>query len=79
MMAARVSSDVPPLTRRQYRVALLVSDGCSNAEIAHRLDISEQTVKNHLKAIFQRLGVTSRLQLAAFVHKYRLGHGEDGS
>jgi DNA-binding NarL/FixJ family response regulator len=68
-MMVRGSKTLRSLTRRQRHVAVLVAAGCRNAEIARRLQISEQTVKNHLKAIFQSLGVTSRVQLAAYVHR----------
>lgn len=76
-MVARGSREVRPLTRRQRSVALLVAAGCSNAEIAQQLHISEQTVKNHLKAVFERLGVASRLQLAAYIHRHPSGQDWD--
>ena len=60
-------------------MALLVAAGCRNTEIARRLQISEQTVRNHLKAIVQCLGVASRLQLAVYVHRLRFGRRRDGA
>jgi DNA-binding CsgD family transcriptional regulator len=59
------------LTRRQRHLALLIAAGCSNAEIAERLQISEQTVKNHLTTIYEKTGVRNRLQLAVYVHAQR--------
>ena len=49
---------------------LVVAQGNSNKEIGANLFISEQTVKNHLHDIFDKLGVSDRLELAlyAFIH-----------
>jgi DNA-binding CsgD family transcriptional regulator/tetratricopeptide (TPR) repeat protein len=52
------------LTAQEQRVASLVSDGLSNKEIAARLVVSTKTVEGHLRNIFEKLGVTSRTQLA---------------
>lgn len=54
------------LTPRQRDVVLAVLEGLSNAEIADRLCIAEVTVKKHLTAVFQKLGVSTRAQLIAF-------------
>ena len=53
------------LTEREQAVAVLVTAGCSNPEIARRLYISRETVQTHLKHIFGKLGVDSRTALAA--------------
>ena len=55
------------LTQRQRNVAELVAQGESNKKIARRLDITDRTVKAHLTTIFEKLGLTDRLQLALFV------------
>ena len=52
------------LTKRETEIADLIADGCSNREIALRLNISEQTVKNHLQRIFHTLQVETRTKLA---------------
>ncbi|HSH72276.1 MAG TPA: response regulator transcription factor [Methylophilaceae bacterium] len=52
------------LTPREREVAQQASIGLSNKEIARKLDITERTVKAHLSASFERLGVKDRLQLA---------------
>ena len=52
------------LTARQVDVLRLVSAGVGNKEIAHRLMISEKTVKAHLTTIFRALGVSDRQQAA---------------
>jgi two-component system, NarL family, nitrate/nitrite response regulator NarL len=51
------------LTPRERAVALQVTEGASNKEIARRLNITLRTVKAHLGAIFDKLGVRDRLQL----------------
>jgi two-component system nitrate/nitrite response regulator NarL len=52
------------LTAREKTVALEVSRGASNKEIAAALNISERTVKTHLSALFSKLDVRDRVQLA---------------
>jgi DNA-binding NarL/FixJ family response regulator len=69
------SGERPPaatLTRRELQVALAVLDGASNREIAQKLGLGEQTVKNHLSSIFDKLGVSSRLELALYAVHHRL-------
>ncbi|MEV7192618.1 LuxR C-terminal-related transcriptional regulator [Streptomyces sp. NPDC093510] len=52
------------LTPRQLQVALLVADGLTNRQIAHRLDIAEWTVVNHVRHVMRKLECTSRVQVA---------------
>jgi DNA-binding CsgD family transcriptional regulator len=52
------------LTQREREVALLVADGLRSREVAERLTIAPQTVKSHLKTIFDKLGVRNRVELA---------------
>jgi len=56
------------LTERERAIALCVSQGESNSRIAATLGITERTVKAHLTAIFGKLGIEDRLQLALLVH-----------
>ena len=51
------------LTPREQQIASAIADGRSNRDIAARLGITEQTVKNHLTSIFEKVGVDNRLQL----------------
>ncbi|MBW7860983.1 MAG: response regulator transcription factor [Rhodocyclaceae bacterium] len=51
------------LSAREAEVARAVAAGCSNKEVAEQLGISERTVKAHLGAAFEKLGVRDRLQL----------------
>lgn len=55
------------LSDREWEVALLVSQGKSNMEIAEKLFISERTVKAHISSIFKKTNTDSRLQLALHV------------
>jgi DNA-binding CsgD family transcriptional regulator len=52
------------LTQREREVALLVAEGLRSREVAERLGIASQTVKSHLKTIFDKLGVRNRVELA---------------
>jgi DNA-binding NarL/FixJ family response regulator len=54
------------LTRREVEVVRLIVDGCSNRDIASRFGLSEETVKRHLSNIFDKVGVSTRLELALF-------------
>lgn len=55
------------LTAQEERVALFVAEGLSNKEVAERLVLSTKTVEGHLRNIFEKLGVTSRTQVARAV------------
>jgi DNA-binding NarL/FixJ family response regulator len=59
------------LTTRELQIANAVAEGRGNREIATLLGITEQTVKNHLTSIFEKLGVQSRLQLALLMFRER--------
>jgi DNA-binding NarL/FixJ family response regulator len=56
------------LTDREREVALAVSDGLTNAEIAQQLHLGVATVKTHVAALFSKLEVTNRVQIARCVH-----------
>lgn len=58
----------PPvkLTRKEQEVTRMVAQGLRNKEIASRMFITEQTVKNHLRAIFEKTHVRDRLELALY-------------
>jgi len=55
------------LTSREREVATLVCVGLSNKQLAHRLNVSEGTVRNHLYHIFRKVGVRNRTALAAII------------
>jgi DNA-binding NarL/FixJ family response regulator len=62
----------PLLSDREMEIVQLVAQGYRNKEIGERLFISEQTVKNHLHNIFDKLGVSDRLELALYAIHHRL-------
>jgi len=59
------------LTSRERDVVGAIASGFTNREIAEKLSISEQTVKHHLRNIFDKTGVSNRLELALFA----INHG----
>jgi len=70
--------DRSPLSNREREIVALVAQGYKNKEMAEKMFISEQTVKNHLHNIFDKLGVSDRLELALYaIHKGL--HIEQGS
>ncbi len=60
------------LSRREREIVGLVAQGFRNREIADKLYISEQTVKNHMHNIFEKIGVQDRLELALYAIYHRL-------
>lgn len=60
------------LTQRELQIVALVVEAAGNRKIAETLAISEKTVKHHLTNIFEKLGVSSRLELALFAAQHRL-------
>ena len=62
----------PLLSDREKEIVQLVAQGYRNREIGEKLFISEQTVKNHLHNIFDKLGVSDRLELALYAIHHRI-------
>ncbi len=60
------------LTRREREILTLVVEGDTNKGIARRLSVGQDTVKHHLTSIFNKTGVSSRLELALFALHYHL-------
>jgi len=60
------------LTGREREVLTLVVSGYTNKDIAQKLSISEDTVKHHLTSVFDKTGVSNRLELALFAIHHRL-------
>ena len=68
-LAAKLSS----LTPQQLRVLGMLGEGLLNKQIAYKLSVSEATVKAHVSAILQKLGVDSRTQAVIAINKIGLG------
>ena len=68
-------SPASTLTRREREVIAAVVDGASNKDIGKAFGLSEQTVKNHLSHIYDKLGVSNRLELALYAVHHRLLSG----
>lgn len=68
---AAAMADVELLTSREREILALVATGATNRDIATRLFISENTVKNHLKNIMAKLHIQNRVQLAGLVKDSR--------
>jgi len=60
------------LTARELEIVTAIVEGYSNKEIARKFSISEQTVKHHLSSIFDKVGVSNRLELALFSVNHQL-------
>ncbi|TMD92460.1 MAG: helix-turn-helix transcriptional regulator [Chloroflexi bacterium] len=60
---AAIAAWSSPITAQERRVAELVATGRSNQQIAQHLSVSVNTVETHLKHVFSKLGVRSRLEL----------------
>ena len=54
------------LTKREEDVVRLVAEGMRNLEIAQQLNVNEHTVRNYLFRIFEKLGVSSRVELVLY-------------
>lgn len=61
------------LTSREIEIISAIKEGNSNREIASKLAISEETVKRHLSNIYNKLGISSRLELAVLATEQHLG------
>ena len=70
MVGARVRDRLTP---KEMRIVALIVQGCKNREIALRLKTTEQVIKNYLRSIYDKTGVSDRLELALFtIHHHVL-------
>lgn len=65
-----VQSPLAALSEREAGVLALAADGLTNPEIAERLVVSINTVKTHLRNVFDKLGVTNRTEASLLYHRY---------
>ena len=74
-IARAAEADAVPaqmLTRRELQIVAAIVEGASNKDIGRQFDLSEQTVKNHLSHIFDKVGVSNRLELALYAVHHKL-------
>ncbi len=74
-LVARLST----LTPQQVRVLMMLGEGLLNKQIAYRLSVSEATIKAHVSAILQKLGVDSRTQAVIAINKIDSGDWQRGA
>jgi DNA-binding NarL/FixJ family response regulator len=60
------------LTPKELKIVALIVQGCKNKEIAVRLSTTEQVIKNYLRSIYDKTGVSDRLELALFTIHHRM-------
>ncbi len=76
---ARLRERLVTLTPQQVRVLMMLSEGLLNKQIAYELGVSEATIKAHVSAILQKLGVESRTQAVIAAAKIAGGQWRQGS
>ena len=64
-------SGIEALTKRELEIAGLVTDRLTNREIAAALFLSDKTVESHVRNIFHKLGVSSRVDIARAIERER--------
>jgi DNA-binding NarL/FixJ family response regulator len=60
------------LTPKEMKIVALIVQGCKNKEIGIRLGTTEQVIKNYLRSIYDKTGVSDRLELALFTIHHRM-------
>jgi DNA-binding NarL/FixJ family response regulator len=69
MVGARVRDRLTP---KEMQIVALIVQGCKNKDIAHQLGTKEQVIKNYLRSIYDKTGVSDRLELALFTLHHRM-------
>ncbi|HOC17111.1 MAG TPA: response regulator transcription factor [Vicinamibacterales bacterium] len=73
--ATRPPAPAAMLTRRELQIVTAILNGATNKDIGQQFNLSEQTVKNHLSHIFDKVGVSNRLELALYALHHKLVEG----
>ncbi len=74
---ARTAAPFAELTPRELEILECIADGSSNKMIARDLQITDGTVKLHVKAILRKLGLRSRVEAAVSAVEHGLGRGKN--
>ena len=75
-IVARAATPNWGLTLRENQIVAEIVAGSTNKQIAESLSLSEQTVKHHLTSIFDKVGASSRLELALMVRHFAVSHSD---
>jgi DNA-binding NarL/FixJ family response regulator len=62
-----------PLTKRESEIMKLVVEGSTNRQVGQQLGLAEQTVANNLFRIYEKLGISSRVELVLYARRLRQG------
>ncbi len=60
------------LTPKELQIVALIVQGCKNKDIAEQLGTKEQVIKNYLRSVYDKTGVSDRLELALFTIHHRI-------
>ena len=74
---APTAAPAPPITNRELEILQLAAEGLSNRQIAHRLTITEGTVKNHVHNALEKLHLENRIQATSYILRQGLGRSTD--
>ena len=58
---------ITALSKREMEIVRLAASGLSNSEVAQRLSLSEFTVKNYLVRVYEKLGISTRIELILYI------------
>ena len=61
---------ITALSKREMEIVRLAASGLSNCEVGQRLSLSESTVKNYLVRVYERLGISTRIELILYILSY---------
>jgi len=61
---------ITTLSKREKEIVRLAASGLSNCEVGRRLSLSESTVKNYLVRVYEKLGISTRIELIFYILSY---------
>jgi two-component system, NarL family, response regulator DevR len=75
----KTQAELDVLSPQQQRILALIAEGKTNRQIAEAMFLSEKTIKNYLTALFAKLGMSSRTEVAIYATKLRAGGTESSA